>query len=807
MKLLLNKQNLQILSLLPILTGIGILIYLLVRPGYQIITNFNSINEIVASLCNDQDQITLELPQVSNQPARAIGTLTKQSGGTKPHLILMSVLDADYKVIAQAEHSSTQLRSPDIDVFTLNNSINLADTLYLRLQTKGIEVGSDCLYIYGSRQNDLTTTFLQYGTIVGWEDPRQMLEINTGRIIEILSVYIVQVSFAFGITILLILRVFAGKLWRARIARSLLFLLLAGIILRIIRSMILPDVITLSSYNIMEHYFLITYLFGFVLFTDWRIWSTKNIRIGINYYLAIAFTLIAVTLATRTIGIGNTQPFRDEIPYLMTNRINIETPGTVIMVNQQPVSNYERSEFIYLPSRLSMELFGNSPGAARLPGALLGVAVGALLIFWIGRFNRMASLVIGGLWAISPWAIEIAQYLREYTYYQIWYIITGIALYWISQQIISALKQKQVPTFNRNFTVKLLLVTTLLIGNILYWRLFDNLSTFRNIILLYIGTAAYLFIRINLEFELLRKYRWRYLITLVIMSILAMALVIGLDRFGVLEVSGFRVIPKLETEWLNELWLQPSIHATVISFILVLLGLALSWHNRHVNTWWLFSACMFVVILYFYLFHFDRYYALRYINIIHPWWLMLEALAIVSVIPIFTKRLHSFQQKAYIAGILLLLIINIPFIIRSSLQILNSDNKTFARSDHMFDAASLVATYGDEIKDPGNILITAHPQEILWALPDQYLGMDNIYSYSVYSPDKFAQLADLVSQNSSGLIALSRDRNLWSEPLPFANFVTGDKVVCYLGVTGKDVLVYRWGNKCDLPKANLVVVK
>ena len=78
----------------------------------------------------------------------------------------------------------------------------------------------------------------------------------------------------------------------------------------------------------------------------------------------------------------------------------------------------------------TFRLFGESLMAARLPSILFMAALNALLFLWLRREAGSAAAWLGaGLFAISPFALEIAQFARFYALQSLVFFAGGIIVY------------------------------------------------------------------------------------------------------------------------------------------------------------------------------------------------------------------------------------------------------------------------------------------------------------------------------------------------------------------------------------------
>jgi hypothetical protein len=100
------------------------------------------------------------------------------------------------------------------------------------------------------------------------------------------------------------------------------------------------------------------------------------------------------------------------------------------------LSYFQNGEFLYLRNpQITLLLgclfhfFGKSLFVARLPFVIIGV-ISIYLTYILGRFvNKKIGLISAFLLAISPWAIELSSFVREYAELYFWNILFFIILY------------------------------------------------------------------------------------------------------------------------------------------------------------------------------------------------------------------------------------------------------------------------------------------------------------------------------------------------------------------------------------------
>ena len=193
--------------------------------------------------------------------------------------------------------------------------------------------------------------------------------------------------------------------------------------------------------------------------------------------------------------------------------------GNYIKDSRAPLVSYFATLSCYLAGASSFEEF---LFWGKLPSIILGTLT-AVPIFLLGnKVSKIIGILAAFLWLVSPWAIGVNQYIREYTYYVFFTLVT---VYYILKVLPFIMQYK--PENNKYLLTLLILVATFLI----YAFFIDIKSTLKINAGILAAISGLYFL---LNFEKLGKYRWILLFfTFIVMSF------IGFWVFNQLGQNGF----------------------------------------------------------------------------------------------------------------------------------------------------------------------------------------------------------------------------------------------------------------------------
>ena len=137
-----------------------------------------------------------------------------------------------------------------------------------------------------------------------------------------------------------------------------------------------------------------------------------------------AFGLILATMALHTINLDHL-PHHDELYHLLAAKGMLATGEPQIAEGI-----YERAIVHTWLVAKSLSIFGESFAAARVPSLIaIGLLVGALFLFLHREAGPLAAWIGAVLFALSPFAIELAQFARFYAPQSLLFFLAAIAVH------------------------------------------------------------------------------------------------------------------------------------------------------------------------------------------------------------------------------------------------------------------------------------------------------------------------------------------------------------------------------------------
>ena len=286
----------------------------------------------------------------------------------------------------------------------------------------------------------------------------------------------------------------------------------------------------------------------------------------------------------------------------------------------------------------------------KFPSVVIGTLT-AIPIFLLGnKISKIVGLLAAFLWLTSPWSIGINQYIREYTYYVFFTLIT---VYYVLKVLPLIIDYK--PANNKYLVTLFVLLSVFL----LYAFFIDIKSTLKinaGIIAVIIGGYFVL------NFEKLGQYRWLLLFfTLIIMSFVCFWVFNQLGNNGFLKSEiafenswakvFFHTNKKSPVHW----WSIGNNNLFLVYFLFIVAWIGAIWRKQqHL----LIFVVLFVAALFFYSYVFGRYFRPRYIFYLQAFYILILASALYYMY----RTTQLFEQKAYqnvLLGVLCLFSLNL----------------------------------------------------------------------------------------------------------------------------------------------------
>lgn len=503
-------------------------------------------------------------------------------------------------------------------------------------------------------------------------------------------------------------------------------------------------------------------------------------RQGLLFWVVLT-TAVLLGLLLRLWTLDALPPYTDEYRHLGTARLLLEG---------MPLSQiaYRRSLYtVTLPVFLSFKLFGMSLWSARFAVVSLHLLAVIPLVLIARRINQTVALLAAALYLFSPWLVATSRLVREYAVYPLFFFLVAWAMLRLYDSIPDDLVLRR--DLRRLLTPANLGDATLLVLVLVYAFFIDGLSTFRVIAALY---PAFLVL-------LLGKLNWRERanrqLALALLALAGLALVVFLIRSGGVN---FQLSGRLNGYFLSLLFEQPPqqwyFQRPVISLAIVGLAvLSVGIFGRGSRAQ-LLLFLVYAATLLLFVFFSVKGEKPRYGVSLGYWHVFIMAAGLFALLLVLRRWLRP-VMAGLVAAAVVLYFWNIPqsFVpARHTAPGYAPITEEFhADLDPSYEYLRLHAV-------PGDVLVTA---DLFQMYLDWRRGLDfaSIYIYEYDHPETTQVIYDAIAANPHGWIALDYRRGyLWSQPLPFEDFVHAGKRVEYLDWYG-DQYLFRWSESAAAP--------
>jgi hypothetical protein len=491
-------------------------------------------------------------------------------------------------------------------------------------------------------------------------------------------------------------------------------------------------------------------------------------------FYVILITIIAIIL--RIINLTNVHLTTDEGVLLLSAKDLLSAGGF----------EYTRAPLLTILTAISYyfgtpETYFDYLYWARIPSAIFG-ALTTIPIFFLGkRISQQTGLIAAILWTISPWAIGMAQFAREYSLYS--FLVTIFTL--INFKFFESLKVKN----KKNIVI----YSTLIFTFFYYAFIIDRLSTLKYIFIIFVIFGIY-HLTNYYKISDITKIRKKLLIPiLLILTFIVFVINFSLQHSYVnLESLSF------ETGWIHFftktdiaplMWYNWVNFTPVVYFFLLipLLGLIFS-KNKPLKIY--FSA--FILSLIFYTIFFERNWVKpRYVFYILPFFTILLSYGLSYLINL--KSIFKTKSISFIVFILIALFTALIFRLDNTLYAIRSTDRTIIdEGNHKLD--EMLEFLDENIKyiEKSNVIITTRLGPVL-NLQYDYNG-NNIIPYDWRDEERFENVHRIAEENPKGLIILDSERNyIWTEGFP------RNEIFLIKGTTietifhTEDIQIYQWG--------------
>lgn len=486
------------------------------------------------------------------------------------------------------------------------------------------------------------------------------------------------------------------------------------------------------------------------------------------WYSGGVVLLVLIAFSIRVYNLMILYPYTDEYTHLMAAKNLLETGTT----------DYNRAYFLTYIVSLLFKIFGYSLYIARLPGVFFGAITVVPIYLLIRRVSKPSAMISAWLWVISPWAIGVSRNLREYAIFPFFILLYLVFIIPYITRIIRIIDGKIRITWREIFPI------SVLCSPIIYAFYIDPLSSFKLITLFILPVGLYGLYMLNKVKSPNSKKYMRYII------VVLPFLVLLLPHLRTVGFMHFK--PQFNEYWLNiffdlnlgtpmHWYYNMQLHYIFILFV-ILCGMVYIMSAKNITG--ILTVLIFVIGLYFFIFHFDRYVRPRYIFYLLPFFIFLIGFGLFSIY----KLTPNSKSKNIILIILLLVLFN-P--LNAYYAITYEKHGYVPMTNEYHDNISqLIQSYKDKI-EKDDIVITSLGYMLQWYF-DRPINDTNMFTWTYDNENRFENVSEIVSDNSEGWIVLDWRRNgRWTKGLPKDDFETGGKEVKFLGNYG-GFHVYRW---------------
>lgn len=446
---------------------------------------------------------------------------------------------------------------------------------------------------------------------------------------------------------------------------------------------------------------------------------------------------------------------------------------------------YTRSLWtVTVPIALAFKLLGYQVWVARLVGVLFNVLAVVPLYFLARKINRPVAILSVLLFATSPWEIVFARIIREYAYYPFYFFVIVY--------LMTVFLEKFPAPFCLARDWKSILKPSVLLSACglasppLYAIFVDPYSTSRLILLAYGIFAIFLLSRLDFS-------DGKNLVILLgtgmglLVAGYALRSQLSIDRlslsFNTTPIGYF--LPSPAQQWyFNRLPLLPVLGllaAVIVSFLV-----------RRRNYIPLFISSLWIVLLGFFVFSSNTFYAPRHLSLAQTWYIVLMALGLYLVW-VLSQTLPFLKSASSKFGLILILGLATFNITHSLFSTASSRAVDSVSGDYYFDFRML-QTHMEAAVHPGSALLATTPylRHAVWMGTPVYSNMQLIPITATED-----ELLALLDQNPSGWIVMDETRVTTFPFSPFAVLGKDDRVE-YVGLFG-DEHVWRWTQETPLP--------
>ncbi len=481
--------------------------------------------------------------------------------------------------------------------------------------------------------------------------------------------------------------------------------------------------------------------------------ATRTLIRFLPYLLLSLIGLFAFLL--RMYNIDRLDSYTDESAHLM-GALNYRL-GLPVSYDRFPVLSY----LIYLVWQLA------APSSyldflywSRMPGAL----VGALTVFPLYALARRVSVPVALtsciLWAISPWAIGVSRYVREYTYFPFFILLTLISFF----AVVDIVRKGA-----RDDLKRLVLHASVLALFFIYTLLIDRSSTIKVGAIVIAGAALGIFAEAIVKGmssdEARRERALSYGLILTVAGVILVLKNFSISAFGYqLDDKYLAVFMSSDTFEPTMWWSGYGITKSIMS-VIIFVGCAVAAIRKNFSFFHFFF--IFIIMLFFYYLFFDRYFKPRYCYYTLPVFCIVIAAGVWHLIELAAVFRHRFAKAA--AFLVVVLFLSSVFKPENTYMALNPTLKNPVENTKTRDSGYFRVTgeYHQGMRRVGRFLKTRIEEEDVFITtiyqPLLTLGLrvhpKRIFYYKFRSRDVEKQVRQIMHKHKQGWMILDFRRN------------------------------------------------
>jgi len=420
----------------------------------------------------------------------------------------------------------------------------------------------------------------------------------------------------------------------------------------------------------------------------------------------------------------------------------------------------------------------------RVPSVIFGTLTIVPLYFLAKKLSKEIALIATFLFAVSPWAIGVSRTVREYAYYPFFILIACYALIYLIDSLFS---------YKKGNLKKIILSATYVLGLLIYALFIDTLSTLKIGLLILLVISFYqVFLNVIKNKNFVIKLKKQLPRIIILSALILIPILLFASNSGHVKTDDIEV----RTIWLNYFmkttgspmhwWYNNPME--LLPYLLLSLGFFYSLFKKNWNYFLYFS--IFTILIFFYVFLFDRYVRPRYIFYALPFFTILLSTSLYSLFYIIEK-IKTQILKVFVIIIISTFLIstfNYRNILYSSIS--DAHGYVLTTDEYHDDIKSTIDFLDKEITEDDVFIATIIRYPLMIS---HGIEKEKILHYMYTSEERFDDVEKFIKENPQGFMILDSRRNEdWATGYPHeGNFLIGEQVVKTL--RNKDYIqIYRW---------------